>query len=911
MKESGDQLQQIIDTIPTLAWSARPDGPADFFNRRWLDYTGLRAEQARGWGWKLAIHPEDLPRVMEMFYEALKVGQPFEVEGRLRGRDGDFRWFLFRGSPLRDGSGKVAKWYGTNTELEDRKRAEEVLRAATLERARLALVRAEIAMTLARKDSLRGILHTCAETMVRHLDAAFARIWTLERDGWELELQASAGVYTRLDGHYSRIPVGELKIGLIAQERKPHLSNDVQNDPRVSDHIWASTEKMASFAGYPLVVEDRLVGVMGMFSRKALTQSTLDALALIADAIAQGIERKRTEEALRAREQSFRLIVNSIPGLVYTLAPSGELEFVNQQVLEYFGKTFDELRSWPSPNVVCIDDLPNVIGTLRASIESGQPTDVELRLRRADGLYRWFLLRRLPQRNGDGRIVRWYSLITDIEERKAAEEKLRRSESDLLEAQRLARAGSWKHDISSGRVTVSPEIHRMFASSPDEDTSSPEFWFSRIHPEDRKRTQDVLEKSEIEKTDYQGDYRIVLPDGTIKYQHSLGRPVLNESGQLVEFIGTAMDVTEQVQARTALEKAFAEIGALKDQLYKENIALREEISQASMFEEIIGSSEALRRALIEVAKVAPTDSTVMIFGETGTGKELVARAIQRRSKRSGRAFIRVNCAAIPPSLIASELFGHERGAFTGALQRRAGRFECADGGTIFLDEIGELSLETQVSLLRVLQEREFERVGSSRPISIDVRVLAATNRDLEAAVVAGTFRQDLFYRLNVFPVRVPALRERKDDIPVLVEYLVERYAKKAGKSISLIKKKTLDLFQAYDWPGNIRELQNVVERAVILCDGETFSVDATWLQRKPSPLSQRPVSPGAVLAEDKKEFAERERKAIEAALAECEGRVAGSRGAAAKLGIPRQTAEWKIASLGIDKRRFKVQSPSG
>jgi formate hydrogenlyase transcriptional activator len=372
-----------------------------------------------------------------------------------------------------------------------------------------------------------------------------------------------------------------------------------------------------------------------------------------------------------------------------------------------------------------------------------------------------------------------------------------------------------------------------------------------------------------------------------------------------------MDVTEQVQARTALEKTFAEISALKDQLHKENIALREEISQASMFEEIIGSSEALRRALIEVAKVAPTDSTVMIFGETGTGKELVARAIHRRSKRSGRAFIRVNCAAIPPSLIASELFGHERGAFTGALQRRAGRFECADGGTIFLDEIGELSLEAQVSLLRVLQEREFERVGSSRPISIDVRVLAATNRDLEAAVVAGTFRQDLFYRLNVFPVRVPALRERKDDIPVLVEYLVERYAKKAGKSISLIKKKTLDLFEAYDWPGNIRELQNVVERAVILCDGETFSVDATWLQRKPSPLSQRPVSPGAVLAEDKKEFAERERRAIEAALAECEGRVAGSRGAAAKLGIPRQTAEWKIASLGIDKRRFKVQSPSG
>ena len=243
----------------------------------------------------------------------------------------------------------------------------------------------------------------------------------------------------------------------------------------------------------------------------------------------------------------------------------------------------------------------------------------------------------------------------------------------------------------------------------------------------------------------------------------------------------------------------------------------------------------------QVDKVAPTDSTVLILGETGTGKELIASAIHKRSKRSAKAFIRVNCAAIPPSLIASELFGHEKGAFTGALQRRAGRFESADGGTIFLDEIGELSPETQIALLRVLQEREFERVGSSQPISIDVRVLAATNRDLEAAVAAGTFRQDLFYRLNVFPIRVPSLRERKDDIPLLVEYLVERYAKRAGKRISHIKKKTLDLFQAYDWPGNIRELQNVVERAVILCDGETFSVDETWLQRKSSQLSGRPV----------------------------------------------------------------------
>src|SRR6202041_3553315 len=272
----------------------------------------------------------------------------------------------------------------------------------------------------------------------------------------------------------------------------------------------------------------------------------------------------------------------------------------------------------------------------------------------------------------------------------------------------------------------------------------------------------------------------------------------------------------------------------------------------------------------------------------GTGKELIASAIHKHSKRSERPFIRVNCAAIPPSLIASELFGHEKGAFTGALQRRAGLFESADGGTIFLDEIGELLPETQVALLRVLQERKFERVGSSQSISVDVRVVAATNRDLEAAVAAGTFRQDLFYRLNVFPIHVPSLRERTDDIPLLVEYLVERYAKRAGKKISHIKKKTLDLFLGYDWPGNIRELQNVIERAVILCDGETFSVDEAWLKRASSPVSD-PVVPFVTT------LVERERQMIETALAQCQGRVSGANGAAKKLGIPRQTLDARIA----------------
>jgi len=311
-----------------------------------------------------------------------------------------------------------------------------------------------------------------------------------------------------------------------------------------------------------------------------------------------------------------------------------------------------------------------------------------------------------------------------------------------------------------------------------------------------------------------------------------------------------------------------------------------------MFEEIVGSSGPIRQLLKKVEKVAPSDSTVLILGETGTGKELIARALHRRSKRANRAFVKINCAAIPQSLIASELFGHEKGAFTGALQRRIGRFEAANGGTLFLDEIGELPMETQIALLRVLQEREFERVGSNHPVSVDVRLIAATNRDLPSAVAAGTFRQDLFYRLNVFPIAVPSLRERAEDIPLLVEYFVGRYAEEAGKTIRHIGKQTLEQLKGYRWPGNIRELQNVVERAVILSESDIFALDGSWLNDESAESSQDESLSG---------LADREVEMIEAALAETHGRISGPNGAAAKLGIPRQTLESKIRRLGIDR----------
>jgi transcriptional regulator with PAS, ATPase and Fis domain/CHASE3 domain sensor protein len=475
-------------------------------------------------------------------------------------------------------------------------------------------------------------------------------------------------------------------------------------------------------------------------------------------------------------------------------------------------------------------------------------------------------------------------------------ENLRKSEANLAEAQRLSHTGSWDRDVASKRIFWSAEMFNIFGVDPKTTTPTPENYLQSIHPDDRALIDAAA--SELYKgNDAEYNYRIVLPDNSVRYVRTIAHAITNDSGQVIEFVGTVIDVTEQRNARKALEKAFEEIKTLKDQLYKENIALREEIDKVSMFEDIVGTSPALQAVLSRVSKVAPTDSTVLVTGETGTGKELVARAIHKRSHRSSRAFVSVNCAAIPRDLIASELFGHEKGAFTGATQQRLGRFELAEGGTIFLDEVGELPAVTQIALLRVLQEHEFERVGGSRSVHADVRVIAATNRDLQAAIAGGTFRSDLFYRLNVFPIEVPPLRKRREDIPMLVEYFVKRYAEKAGKQISKIDNKTLERCQSHAWPGNIRELQNIVERSVILCSGDTFWIEKAWLAREHAPRQELAGPLPDTLKNQEKEI-------IEAALAESKGKVAGPEGAAAKLGIPRSTLDTKIKQQGINKHRF-------
>jgi formate hydrogenlyase transcriptional activator len=598
-------------------------------------------------------------------------------------------------------------------------------------------------------------------------------------------------------------------------------------------------------------------------------------------------ERKRAEEELRASESKYRHLVDTTPAFVHTALPNGELNFLNRGWLEYIGVPLTDLLGWRWTSKIHPEDVEAFVERWRASVRSGEPFLAESRVRRADGEYRWFMHHKEPLRNELGQIIKWYGSSIDIQERKIAEERIREQEAELRQILDLA---------PQLMGVTAPDGRRLYANRTAleyfgitmEQWRDPEVHKELVHPEDRELVFYERNKRFLEGKPHEFEVRLLRHDGEFRYFLFRLTPLKDEQGHITRWYGTATDIEDRKRA--------------EEEIRKENIALREEIIKTSMFEEIVGNSAALQQVLVRVAKVAPTDSTALITGETGTGKELIARAIHKASKRFERAFVSVNCAAIPPSLIPSELFGHEKGAFTGATGRRLGRFEMAEGGTIFLDEVGEIPAETQVALLRVLQEHEFERVGGNRSIKTNVRVIVATNRDLPAAIAAGTFREDLFYRLNVFPIEIPPLRERSEDIPMLVQYFIDRYARNEGKNVGRASKETLDLFQMYAWPGNIRELQNVIERSVIVSESETFSVDESWLTRqtlRTSPTSQREL---------RQRVAAEEKQAIEAALTESRGRVFGPSGAAARLGIARSTLESKIRTLKIDKNRFRAQS---
>ena len=587
-----------------------------------------------------------------------------------------------------------------------------------------------------------------------------------------------------------------------------------------------------------------------------------------------------------------RLVVDLTPALIFSARPDGYLDYFNQRWLDWLGVPMEKIIGWAWIDMIHPEDRNDHIRRWQEAIASGSPAISAARVRRANGEYRWMLHHSVAMRDDAGNIVRWFGSSVDIEDLKRAEAKIRSAEKELRTIIETIPAYVWTA-TPDGAVDFSTEswFDRTGLGGGKAIGWS---WTENVHDDDRehvvaswKKAVDTGDKfdHELRMRNAQGEYRWILVRAVA---------LRDDSDAVVRWYGTITDIDDRKRAEEELRK-------LKDQLHNENIALREEISQTSMFEEIVGSSAPLRRVLSLVTKVADTDSTVLITGETGTGKELIARAIHKRSRRASRPFVSVNCGAIPPSLITSELFGYEKGAFTGAIQRHLGRFELADQGTIFLDEVGELPPEAQVALLRVLQERTFDRVGGTRPVNINVRVIAATNRDLAKEVSDGSFRDDLYYRLSVFPIHVPALRERGADIPVLVQYFIQRYAANISKRIGKVSARTMDLLTQYKWPGNVRELQNVIQRAVILCDSDTLVVDESWLQNPLAKEAGGARGIGRVSVREEKEM-------IEKALAGSSGRVAGPSGAAARLGIPRSTLESRIRSLRIDKNRFRSSS---
>jgi len=1078
-------MQALVDSIPALIHTARPDGYLDYFNKPWLEYLGVTLDKVTGWNWTAVVHPEDVEGIVAKWRACLATGEVFEYETRFRSANGEYRWMFHRKVPLRDANGNIVKWYGSSLDIEERKQAEEELRRSEFylsEGQRLAQMGSwvldpagcfpywshELFHIYGLDPAKKGPSFEEYLANIHPQDREFMRSlinrMIAEASGCDVTKRI---VRPSGEVRYVRcvaVPIvenGRLKIivgtaiditghELLTQElrrREAYLAG-AQRLSHTGSFGWKpdTGEIVWSDETYRIFEYDRSV------------KPTIDSLVQRVhpeDRIGVKEVINRSLEGEPEFEHAYRLLlpdrrVKHVNAIAHVLQDaSGNREFVGAVTDITERKTSeDKIRRLVDTNILGIfignfegaiieanDAFLRMVQYSREDVVSGRLhwtdlTPPEWRERderavaevkatgmiqpcekeyfRKDGSRVPVMIGSALFEGGNEGVV----FVLDLSEQKRAQEARRSSEAYLAEAQRLAHMGSWAWSPDQGTRYCSEEWYRVLGFDPRDGLPRFEDFFQRIHPDDQPGFRELIQTAIREKAEWEADYRIVHPGGAIRDIHVVCHPVLSTSGHLVEFVGTVIDVTERKRAEEERRRSEMELQQMldlapqhigvygpnrerlylnhasldyfgisleewqqfpgrndyahpddggrwdsgfghivargsaddlevrlrrrdgtyrwfsarfnplrdeqgqimrwyvaatdiedrkqaEDRLRSENVALREEIDKASMFEEIVGTSPALKAVLSRISKVAPSDSTVLITGETGTGKELVARAIHRISDRASRPFVSVNCAAIPRDLIASELFGHEKGAFTGATQQRLGRFELANDGTLFLDEVGELPAETQIALLRVLQEHEFERVGGTRRIRANVRVIAATNRDLQAAISAGSFRSDLFYRLNVFPIEIPSLRERREDIPMLVEYFVERYSRKAGKQITRINKKTLELLQSYAWPGNIRELQNVIERSMILCETEIFSIDKNWLPPPMTLESKQQVG-------HRRRFLLQEKGMIEIALKDTGGRVAGPNGAAVKLGMPRSTMESKIRSFKINKNRFKT-----
>jgi len=594
----------------------------------------------------------------------------------------------------------------------------------------------------------------------------------------------------------------------------------------------------------------------------------------------------------RSEEQRLiEAVFESVPGLLFLYTEDGRLIRWNKTHEEMTGYTSDELMNFHVDDWFDEEDRPTLAKEWHKVFSEGQThTELDLVIKDGSKVPYFFTGVRLML----GEKPHLVGIGIDITDKKRQEKALRKSEYILKRAEEIARFGSWQLDIVKNELFWSDEVYRIFGI-PIGYPLTYESFLDVVHPEDRTFV-DVAWKDALQKAPYDIEHRIII-DGKVRWVREKARVEFNAAGEPVLRTGIVHDITDKKKAEQEREKALNEIKRLKDLLEAENIYLKKEMKDLYAPGDIIGQSDAIQYVLFRAQQVAETDTTVLILGETGTGKGRIARLIHATSQRSHKPLVIVHCSALPGNLIESELFGREKGAFTGAESKQMGRFELADGGTIFLDEISELSVELQAKLLRVIEEGEFERLGSPHTVKVDVRIIAATNRNIMEAIGKGRFRKDLFYRLNIFPVTLPPLRQRKEDIPLLANCFLEKYNKQVGRKIKKIPEETMRSLQAHTWPGNVRELMGVIERAVITNFDAPLSLPATIA------LDHETITPEL---QTKKRLADMEKNHICRILRETDWRIEGPKGAAKLLGIHPSTLRNRMKKLGIKRARLST-----
>ena len=968
----------MADFAPVLIWMSGTDKLCTFFNKPWLDFTGRTLDQEVGNGWAEGVHPDDLPSCLATYVNAFERREEFRMEYRLRRYDGEYRYVYDTGVPRFNQDGTFEGYIGSCVDVTERKRTEEKLRETEerfLQAAQVGKMFAyEWDLTtglIVRSGESAHILDvdegapTSHEELITHvhpddrekLEAAIAElspdkpnlqisyrrrlldgtlIW-VERKG--LGQFDSHGKLVRMVGLVVDITdrkrtedgLRQKEMELLEAQRLAQIGSwewdpnaDVVTwsrelyriggrDPMLpppsykecadlfSAESWERLQRAVEAAlrhgrSYELDLEMvRPDGTTRWITVRGEAVSDTAGRIIRLRGTAQDItERKLAERELTLANDRLRLAMEAGKSMGWDRDVKtgrdtlfGDLQSIFGIPSEPYEGHVEDFYRYLHPN-----DRERVLESIKESMKSKNPYAAEFRVLWPDGTVRWVTAKGKFYYSPEGEPERMLGTSVDITERKLAEEGLRESEERLRLAVQAGKMYAFEWEAATDVIIRSEEVTHIPSLIGEPIRLTKQQLLAGVHPEDRTTFNASLAECTPESPNHQVSFRLLRPDGTVIWLERTGHALFDEQGKMVGMIGMVADITERKQSEQALieanehlVEANQRIEKLKEMLEHENVYLQKEITVERSHHEVVGRSDVIRRVLMNAEQVAPTNSAVLLLGETGTGKELIARAIHRSSKRKDRLMVKVNCAALPASLVENELFGREKGAYTGALTREIGRFELANESTIFLDEIGELPLELQAKLLRVLQEGEFERLGSSRTIHVNVRVIAATSRDLEAAVREGKFREDLYYRLNVFPIRIPPLRERREDIPMLTWHFLRDLGGRMGREIESVHATTMTAFQNYSWPGNVRELRNVIERHLITNQGPVFEAEL------PEAIHTANFAEGTA--------EESERNHIRRVLERTGWRIRGQGGAGEILGLKPTTLESRMKKLGI------------